>query len=351
MTRRELLFSIPALAAAPRVFGQAAKPPLAVKTINHFGLMVSDVKKSVDFYQSLFGMPIQARQGSTVIMRIGGGPQFLALSPASGAPGIVANLGLGVDNFNPDRAIETLMQHGLSKAAESDPGLSGGAMKMRVGRRGADKGGAKDGTPELFVGDPDGFIVQLQDTKYCGGAGALGEICSTVEAAPKKGLLAVKDLSHFTIATADANRSNTFYQTVFGLPIRSRQGPIGTTQGAPGLGIGPGVGFIMFMGGAGGRGRGGAAPAANVNHVCMNMENFNPDEIMKTLAGFGITERAGQGATPPMRSYISMRMPNRGGAPEGTPELYFTDPDGLLLQLQDVKYCGGAGFLGNECLG
>ena len=29
-----------------------------------------------------------------------------------------------------------------------------------------------------------------------------------------------------------------------------------------------------------------------------------------------------------MRHYISMRMENRGGAKEGTPELYFTDPDG-----------------------
>ena len=29
---------------------------------------------------------------------------------------------------------------------------------------------------------------------------------------------------------------------------------------------------------------------------------------------------------------------DRGGAPEGTPELYFTDPDGLRIQLQDVAY-------------
>jgi hypothetical protein len=44
-----------------------------------------------------------------------------------------------------------------------------------------------------------------------------------------------------------------------------------------------------------------------------------------------------------------MRMPNRGGAPEGTPELYFSDPDGLSIQLQDVSYCGGGGYLGEVC--
>ena len=32
-----------------------------------------------------------------------------------------------------------------------------------------------------------------------------------------------------------------------------------------------------------------------------------------------------------LRHYVTMRMPDRGGAPGGTAELYFTDPDGLLM--------------------
>ena len=32
-------------------------------------------------------------------------------------------------------------------------------------------------------------------------------------------------------------------------------------------------------------------------------------------------------------------------------ELYFTDPDGLAIQLQDTKYCGGGGYLGDVCPG
>ena len=59
--------------------------------------------------------------------------------------------------------------------------------------------------------------------------------------------------------------------------------------------------------------------------------------------------QASAGPVGPLRHYISMRMENRGGAPEGTPELYFTDPDGLLMQLQDTKYCGGGGYLGDAC--
>jgi hypothetical protein len=111
--------------------------------------------------------------------------------------------------------------------------------------------------------------------------------------------------------------------------------------------------FVMFAGGGGGRGEAPANPRpASINHVCMNMEKFNPDEVLKILASYGITARENaQGPVGPLKSYVSLRMENRGGAPGGTPELYFTDPDGLLIQLQDVSYCGGAGFLGEVCAG
>ena len=62
ISRRDLLLSIPALALAPRLSGQAAKPAITVKGLNYFVLSVSDMKRSIDFYQGLFGMPIQARQ-------------------------------------------------------------------------------------------------------------------------------------------------------------------------------------------------------------------------------------------------------------------------------------------------
>jgi catechol 2,3-dioxygenase-like lactoylglutathione lyase family enzyme len=353
INRRELLLSIPAAAIAPRLLGQAAKAAIPLKGLSYFVLSVSDMKRSIDFYQDLFGMAIQARQGQNVLLRIGKGPQFIMLQPAgANPPSIVPRLGLKVDNFNADRIVGMLEPHGVTRAAAADPGLTGGAMKVRVSRRGPENGGAADGTPELFLGDPDDFVLQIQDVSYAGGAGPLGNVVK-VEDSPKKGLIALSDMSHFTIGASDANRTQTFYQEVFGTPVRSRQA---TT---PAMGIGPGVMFLMFIGGGGGRGARGrgadAAPAAppgpraSVNHVSMNMENFKPDEVMQTLATFGIKEGATNAG--PLSSYITRRMPDRGGAEGGTPELYFRDPDGLLLQLQDVKYCGGGGFLGDVCLG
>ena len=78
------------------------------------------------------------------------------------------------------------------------------------------------------------------------------------------------------------------------------------------------------------------------------MNDFNPDVVTKTLVGYGLTQQANASREPRV-TYISLRMPNRGGAEGGTPELYFTDPDGLAIQLQDVTYCGGGGFLGDVC--
>jgi catechol 2,3-dioxygenase-like lactoylglutathione lyase family enzyme len=327
---------------APRAIAQGSGAPIRIRSFNHVSLNVKDLKQSTDFYQGLFGMPIQSRQGAgSVQLRIGTGPQFLNLAGGAATPGI-DHMCVGVERFNVDRIVKALAGHGVTKGDQRGP------MKVVVNLRHPDEGGAKEGTPEMHVGDPDGIDMQLQDASYCGGAGALGNVCRSVEPSPKKGLLALKAFSHCTVFATDAARSNKFYQDIFGMPYRSYQGPT-----APTLAIGPTVEFLMFTGGgaAAGAGRAGAPPRpASINHYCMNMDKFDPEQVIKTLESYGIKPRKGQtGPVGPMRHYISMRMENRGGAKEGTPELYFTDPDGILVQLQDASYCGGAGTLGNVC--
>ncbi len=327
MTRRQALFSF---LMAPRLLAQTGNPPIRLTGINHVNLAVPDVSRSVDFYQGLFGMPVISRPGAAVNLRIGDGPQFLGITPAGPNAPSISHLCFGVADFNVDRILNTLAQHGV---ARND---AGGAMRVRVFMR--------DGTPEIYMGDPDGLIVQLQDSSYCGGSGQLGNICRTPEDSPKKGLLSLRDWSHTTNFVSDGARAIRFYQELFGLDIQAYQGP-----NAPVMGVGNGVHFVMF---AGGGGRGAAPRAASINHLCMSMDNFKTDAVIKALESYGIKPRPGaQGAAGPLVHYISMRMENRGGAKEGTPELYFTDPDGLLIQLQDVKYCGGAGVLGDVCKG
>ena len=89
ISRRRLLLSLPVLMMAPRAFAQPDNPPIRVRGINHVTLSVSDVRRSVDFYQGLFGMPVTSRQGMTTNLQIGAGPQFLGVSAASSAHTIV----------------------------------------------------------------------------------------------------------------------------------------------------------------------------------------------------------------------------------------------------------------------
>jgi catechol 2,3-dioxygenase-like lactoylglutathione lyase family enzyme len=343
LSRRELLLALPALAAARQVMAQSGTT-FKVLALNHFTIAVSDPKRTIEFYQNLFGMPVQAHQGpNTTVLRIGPGPQFMAVGAVgAGAAPSITHYCVTIEGFNVDRVLKVLAAHGVTESKEAGGGLSGGPNKVRVRVRGPEVGGDKDGTPEVYVGDPDGIVVQLQDPKYGGGAGKLGEVLK-VEPSPSKGLIALQDLSHFTIAERDSAASNKFYQELFGVGYRSYQGPT-----APTIAIGPTVQFVMFTGGAG-AGRGGGPPRpASINHVSFNMKNFNVEQVQKALESVGVKPRA-QGQTGPMQHYISMRMENRGGAKEGTPELYFTDPDNILIQIQDVSYCGGGGYLGNVC--
>jgi catechol 2,3-dioxygenase-like lactoylglutathione lyase family enzyme len=314
--RRRFLGALPALALAPRLMAQSSAVPFTVRGLSQMTLTVSDIRRSVGFYQGLFGMPIQARQGSTLFLRIGTGPQFLALKEArAGERPSISAFGMGVEGFSVERVTRALAARGVTRLP-SNPA-------------------------EVFVADPGGIVLQLHDVAYCGGAGPNGTDCRTVEPSPSKGLLAVRDMSHFTIFGADPQKTVAFYQEVFGAPIQAYQGP------TPAYGIGPGVHFLMFAGG--GPGRGGAQPAASrIDHACMSMTGFDPAAVTKTLVGYGLKEQP-NASRDPLVTYISLRMPNRGGAEGGTPELYLTDPDGLAIQLQDVTYCGGGGFLGDQC--
>ena len=333
ITRRRALMSLPVLAAAGEAWAQSGPPPIRVRSLNHVTLTVSDPKRSVEFYQGLFGMPVLDRQRVSIGLRVGDGPQYISLAQAG--PNVkpsIAHFCMTLDGFSVARITETLAAHGVTKG---DPG----PMKTWVRMRGPDAGGAPEGTPELYLGDPDGLRVQLQDVSYCGGAGASGSACKPPEPAPAKGLLALGGLSHCTLNVTDRQRSTDFYQRVFGMPVQAHQGATVL------LAIGRDRQFITM-----GSVTGALAPSPKIAHGCFTMEGFEPDKVMKALADYGVKPR-GRSAEPPgpLVSYVNLRGEDRGGAKGGTPELYFTDPDGIIMQIQDTSYCGGSGSMGDVC--
>ena len=352
LKRRTLLKALPLMALTNRAFA-AAEPGLRLQKINCFELRVSDVERSVKFYQQLFGMSVQSRNGGRVCLRVGAGPAFMAIRKveAGEMPGIT-HIGYSVENFEQTRVQKALEQSGYASVqapALGSPGLAN-AMKQWIRMRGD--------TPELYFTDQSGLLLQLSDKSYCGGTGKLGAVCDKPEpVAP--GLFKLTDISHFTVFLGDGAAANTYYQNLFGLKVQAYQGP-----GAPVTGIGDGKQFVMYAGGGPAPGgappaaAGGAAPAAGprpptaarIDHGCFLMEGFKVDDVLAKLTSAGLSARPDRTPTGPLMHYISLRQPNRGGAEGGTPELYFSDPDGILMQLQDPSYCGGGGYLGNECL-
>lgn len=176
-TRRNLLLGVPALAMVSKLTAQTSRMPIRARKLSQMTLTVTNLQRSLDFYQGLFGMPVQARQGSTVLLRVGAGPQFLALQQG-GVAGF-HRYGLGIEGFDADRVSATLLNGGLAKTNAAPA-----AMQFQLRQR--------EGAAELFMGDPDGIVAQLQDLSYCGGSGVLGNICGAVEAAPRKGAARIK---------------------------------------------------------------------------------------------------------------------------------------------------------------
>ena len=127
----------------------------------------------------------------------------------------------------------------------------------------------------------------------------------------------VSTLNHVTLSVADVQRSVEFYQGLFGMPMLTSQGPDPELEAAtsPSLTIGTGPQALGFF-------EGGSQVPPSIHHFCLGVERFDVDQTLKTLADHGVEGR--------------VRM--RDGE---VPEVMFSDPDNLSVQIQDVSYCGG----------
>ncbi len=154
LSRRDLLAALALLVAAPVVAGaaQAAGPVAAVKSMNHVTVFVPNVQKSVEFYQGLFGMPILTRQDAGINLSTGSGFYGIYPAQAGATSGSINHVCFGIENFDADAVLKQLVDRGIK-----------GSIRLR------------GDTKELYFTDPDGIRVQLQDVRYIGGTGVLGD--------------------------------------------------------------------------------------------------------------------------------------------------------------------------------
>ena len=321
MTRRSVLVALSATMVSPGLKAQQTRPAIQTRRLNNVMIAVSNLERSTAFYERLFGPPV--RQGEAIVFRIGGGPHFFALTAVrSGAKPDFLSYGMTVADFDAERVMRTLADLGV-----------GGAQITRRGD-----------TPELFVPDPNGIKIQLQHTSYGYGSGASGDVFPPAPTAVARSAFQLKSINHVTLTIANGAREKEFYQTVFGLPIRAMQGD-GVT-----LAIGEGTDGIVFNAAAN-----NPNAISGINHACFTIENFDAERVMAILIDNGLEpiENGIPALIKPLTCRVRWRQrANNGGGPTsplGTPELYFTDPDNIRIQIQDVSYCGGSGRLGQIC--
>lgn len=334
--RRNLLTGLPLMMALPSTQLLAQAAILAVQKLHSFGLRVSDVQRSLDFYQNLFACPIQGRDGETVYLRLGDGPHYFSLTPTqTGQAAGISHIGLSVTDFSIDTAIAILEQRGIQRlAAAALPATIEASLDVSLRYWQRQRG---EGT-ELYFANAEGLVYQLSSSSYCGSGSSA---CEAPEESPTPGSMKLVDINHFTNFVANKDSANAFHTSLFGLQFQAYQGPA-----SPIIGVGDGYQFLMFVGGSQ---EGVPTEPGRVDHVSLSMENFSVDNILRTLSENGLRARADNSERGPLLHWVSMRMPNRGGAAGGTPEVYFSDPDGIHVQLQDTSYCGGGGYLGDSC--
>jgi catechol 2,3-dioxygenase-like lactoylglutathione lyase family enzyme len=156
VSRRELILTLAGLtAAAGTTAAQSRAAPMRVAGLNHVTVFVEDVARSVDFYQRIFEMPVQSRQATGTNLSAGSGTQFLGIFQARNTAPRIDHFCLAVEDFDVALTVEALRGQGVEPR-----------VRMR-----------EDEVPEIYFNDLDGLSVQLQDARYCGGGGALGDRC------------------------------------------------------------------------------------------------------------------------------------------------------------------------------
>jgi len=118
-----------------------------------------------------------------------------------------------------------------------------------------------------------------------------------------------RSLNHASLAVSDVAAAAEFYQKVLGLKVVSRPG-----NGGINLGLGDGFLGVYKL-----------ANPGTVNHVCVGVDDFDPERIAARLKEMGVN------------ATIDRNPANRTS---GGDQLYFNGPDNCRVQLGANGYQG-----------
>jgi catechol 2,3-dioxygenase-like lactoylglutathione lyase family enzyme len=125
LTRRGLIRSLAMLTAAGGAASDAQQvPDVGIKAakIDHVSIQVSDLPRSVAFYQKTFALTVVSEDKPNEIVRLGVGKPLVSLHHKSPV-GLVDHFAIGVDKFDKDLVTRLLKEHGLNPEENLDAGF------------------------------------------------------------------------------------------------------------------------------------------------------------------------------------------------------------------------------------
>lgn len=123
LTRRELVQGLTMLAAAGgTASAQAQGAGIKGAKIDHVSIQVSDLPRSVAFYQKMFGLTIVSEDKPNEIVRLGIGKPLVSLHHKS-PTGLVDHFAIGVEKFDKESVTRELKARGASPEDNLDAGF------------------------------------------------------------------------------------------------------------------------------------------------------------------------------------------------------------------------------------
>ena len=135
LSRRQLIQGLAMLAAGGTATAASAQARgFQGGFISHVSLSVSDLQRSADFYQKVFGLSVLSQDKPNEIVRLGLKRTLVSLRRAS-PKAVVDHFAIGVENFNREAVTKDLLDRGVTPTQNADAGF--------------------------HVEDPDGYPVQI----------------------------------------------------------------------------------------------------------------------------------------------------------------------------------------------
>jgi catechol 2,3-dioxygenase-like lactoylglutathione lyase family enzyme len=138
VSRRELVQALAALAVAGGAASAAPQEtPFKPSRIDHISIQVTDLPRSIAFYQKIFGLTVLGEDKPNEIVRMGTTRVIVSLHHKP-PTGIVDHFAIAIEGFDRDAVTRALRQQGLTAEENLDYGF--------------------------YVRDPEGIPVQIVRT-------------------------------------------------------------------------------------------------------------------------------------------------------------------------------------------